>query len=101
MDQRVGREAQYDVFADEFSEHAEDGFHNAYLDRPACLQLLGDVAGRHVLDAACGPGFYAAELLRRGAQVSGFDHSPRMVDLARRRAPEADIRVHDSSDPLA
>jgi phage shock protein A len=32
-----------------------------------------------VLDAACGPGLYAAELLRRGAGVTGFDASPRMV----------------------
>ncbi len=97
----MGREAQYDVFADEFSEHAEDGFYNAYLDRPACLELLGDVAGQRVLDAACGPGLYASELVRRGAQVTGFDQSPGMVRLARSRAPQADIRVHDSADCLA
>jgi hypothetical protein len=46
--------AQYDVFADEFLEHAADGFYNAHYDPPACLALLGDVAGRRVLDAACG-----------------------------------------------
>lgn len=56
MTDQVGREPQYEVFADEFRSHAEGGFHNAYYDRPACLALLGDVAGRHVLDAACGPG---------------------------------------------
>jgi len=41
MDGTVGREPQYDVFADEFLEHAEDSFFNAYYDRPACLALLG------------------------------------------------------------
>jgi hypothetical protein len=55
-DAGVGREPQYDVFADEFLGHAQGGFYNAFYDRPACLALLGDVTGKRVLDAACGPG---------------------------------------------
>lgn len=98
--EQVGRDAQYDVFADEFDVHAEAGFYNAYLDRPACLGLLGDVAGQQVLDAACGPGLYAEELVRRGARVAAFDQSLEMVRLARRRAPVADVRVYDLADPL-
>jgi SAM-dependent methyltransferase len=100
MDGTVGREPQYDVFADEFLEHAEDGFFNAYYDRPACLALLGDVAGKLVLDAACGPGLYAGELVRRGAQVAGFDQSPRMVEICRARVGPGDFRVHDLGDPI-
>jgi SAM-dependent methyltransferase len=100
MDGEVGREAQYDAFADEFLDHAEDGFFNAYYDRPACLALLGDVDGKRVLDAACGPGLYAAELARRGAQVVGFDHSPRMVELCRARVSQGEFRVHDLADPI-
>lgn len=100
MDHRVGRGAQYEGFAEEFRDHAEDGFYNAYCDRPACLELLGEVAGQRILDAACGPGLYAEELMRRGARVSGFDNSPGMVRLARERVPQADFRVHDAGDPL-
>jgi SAM-dependent methyltransferase len=100
MDGMVGREPQYEIFADEFLEHARDGFYNAYCDRPACLALLGDVAGQRVLDAACGPGLYAAELVRRGAQVVGFDHSSRMVELCRSRAGPGEFRVHDLGDPI-
>ena len=96
----VGREPQYDVFADEFLDHARDGFFNAYCDRPACLALLGDVGGRRVLDAACGPGLYAAELTRHGAHVVGFDHSPRMVELCRARVGQGEFRVHDLGDPI-
>lgn len=96
----VGREPQYESFADEFLDHAIDGFYNAHYDRPACLGLLGDVRGKHVLDAACGPGLYAAELVARGASVVGFDHSPRMVTIAEARVPEAKFRVHDLGDPL-
>jgi SAM-dependent methyltransferase len=99
-DRGVGREPQYDVFADEFLEHAGDGFFNAHYDRPACLALLGEVAGRRVLDAACGPGLYAEELIRRGARVVGFDQSPRMVQIARQRAGQGEFRVHDLGDPI-
>jgi SAM-dependent methyltransferase len=97
---RVGPTDQYEVFADEFAEHARDGFYNAHLDRPACLALLGDVAGRRVLDAACGPGWYAAELIARGAAVTAIDRSPRMVELTGVNAPAAASRVHDLADPL-
>jgi SAM-dependent methyltransferase len=100
MDQRVGRQPQYELFADEFAEHARDGLYNAHYDRPTCLALLGDVAGKRVLDAACGPGLYAEELLRRGAQVVGFDQSPRMVDICRSRAGQGEFRVHDLGDPI-
>lgn len=96
----MGSDPQYDVFADEFLDHARDGFYNAHYDRPACLDLLGDVAGRSVLDVACGPGLYAEELVARGAHVTGLDHSPRMVELSRDRVPSAEFRVHDLADPL-
>jgi SAM-dependent methyltransferase len=58
------------------------------------------VAGKRVLDAACGPGLYAAELLARGADVTGFDVSPRMVEIAREQAPGGEFRVHDLNEPL-
>jgi SAM-dependent methyltransferase len=93
--------AQYDEFADEYEAQATVAPYNALYDRPATLRLIGDVAGTVVLDAACGPGFYAAELLSRGADVIGCDAAPRMVELARRRTlGRADVRVHSLEDPL-
>jgi SAM-dependent methyltransferase len=100
MSDHVGREPQYETFADDFLGHAKDGFFNAHYDRPACLSLLGNVAGQRVLDAACGPGLYAEELVRRGADVIGFDQSPRMVELCRDRVGQGDFRVHDLADPI-
>lgn len=91
----------YDDFADAFAAHAEDSAYNAHYDRPAVLGLLGDVAGRRVLDVGCGSGLYAEELVRRGAEVIGFDGSGGLVELARQRVGSAaDLRVHDLSDPL-
>jgi SAM-dependent methyltransferase len=96
----VGRHPQYDAIAEEFREHASDGLYNAHYDRPACLRLLGDVAGRRVLDAACGPGLYAAELVERGATVVGFDQSAQMVRLCEEHVPRGTFRQHDLNDPI-
>jgi ubiquinone/menaquinone biosynthesis C-methylase UbiE len=77
----------YDRMGLSFAQHAADSAYNAHYDRPAVLAALGPVAGRHVLDAACGPGIYVRELLDRGAEVTAFDASPVMVSLARQRVP--------------
>ena len=70
-------------------------------DRPAVLSLLGDIAGLTVLDADGGPDLYADKLLRRDADVIGFDQSPAMIDLARERVgTDAELRVHDLAEPL-
>jgi SAM-dependent methyltransferase len=83
----------YDVMGHHFAQHAEDSAYNAHYDRPAVLAALGPVRGLRVLDAACGPGIYADILIRSGAEVSGFDASALMVELAQRRLGDrADIQ---------
>jgi SAM-dependent methyltransferase len=76
----------YDKMGRSFQQHAADSAANAHYDRPAVLAALGPVTGRRVLDAACGPGLYLGELLKRGAEVTAFDASPVMVSLARQQA---------------
>lgn len=100
MTRAIGPHPQYDVFADEYLDHARDGLFNAHYDRPACLALLDDITGMTVLDAACGPGLYAEELTKRGARVIGFDQSPRMIELSQQRVPTGQFRTHDLADPL-
>jgi predicted nicotinamide N-methyase len=51
----------YDELGEHFVRHAESSAYNAYYDRPAVLSALGEVRGRRVLDAACGPGVYAED----------------------------------------
>jgi SAM-dependent methyltransferase len=76
----------YDAMGSAYEQHAADSSYNAHYDRPAVLEALGQVRGLRVLDAACGPGLYTTELLARGADVTAFDASHVMVDLAMRRA---------------
>ena len=91
----------YDEFAEEFAERAAVGAYNALYDRPAVLELAGDVAGLRVLDLGCGPGLYASELADRGSTVVGIDKGPEMVRLAAARVPPpAEFRVHDLNRPI-
>src|SRR5687767_7541256 len=46
----------------------------------------GNLSGLQTLDLACGTGDIAFELARRGADVTGLDITPRMVEIARLRA---------------
>lgn len=88
--------AQYDQFAKAFEVHAEDSAYNAYYDRPALLDLAGEVRGLRVLDAGCGPGFYAEQLVDRGASVIAFDESREMVRLASLRLGDKAMVCHAS-----
>lgn len=91
----------YDSFAEHYNEENEHSLLNAYYERPAMLELAGNVAGRDVLDIGCGAGPLAELLVQRGASVSGFDQSNAMVDIARRRLGDtAELRVADLTDPL-
>jgi 2-polyprenyl-3-methyl-5-hydroxy-6-metoxy-1,4-benzoquinol methylase len=84
----------YDGMARSFEDHAADGPYNAHYDRPAVLELVGDVAGKRVLDAGCGPGLHSQELVERDADVVALDGSPAMVELARKRLGSSARVVH-------
>ena len=60
------------------------------------LEALGPLEGRRVLEPGCGAGHLSLELLDRGADLTGLDVSPRMIEVARRRlehlAPGASVR---------
>jgi len=80
----IGRQS-YSPFAGRYAAIAPTKPHNALCERPATISLLGEVNGLRVLDAGCGPGICCEILARRGASVHGFDVTPEMVDLARKR----------------
>ncbi|MGW0071574.1 methyltransferase domain-containing protein [Streptosporangium sandarakinum] len=91
----------YDGIAEGYSAENETSLLNAYYERPAMLDLAGDVTGRRILDAGCGSGPLAAALRDRGAIVTGFDSSAKMLELARRRlGDDADLHLADLRDPL-
>jgi ubiquinone/menaquinone biosynthesis C-methylase UbiE len=91
----------YEEMAEKYNELIEHKPHNAYYDRPNTLELIPEVQGKSILDAACGPGKYAEILLSQGAIVTGFDISLKMIKLARERNKErGTFFVHDLSMPF-
>jgi len=59
---------------------------------------VGLETGDRLLDVACGSGL-ALELARaRGAECAGIDAAHRLVDIARFRNPDCDVRVGDMHD---
>jgi len=75
----------YDTIAADYAENVDAAPYNAYYERPAMLGLLPSITDARVLDAGCGSGWYAEQLLARGAFVDGIDASAAMVAYARRR----------------
>ncbi|MCX5200206.1 class I SAM-dependent methyltransferase [Streptomyces sp. NBC_00237] len=91
----------YDSFAVAYAAKNETSLHNAYYERPAMLDLAGDVTGRRVLDAGCGAGPLAAALRERGAIVTGFDSSAQMLELARKRlGDDTELHLAELGGPL-
>lgn len=89
----------YEQIAEKYNELIDHKPHNAYYDRPNTLQLLPDLHGKTILDAACGPGKYAEILISKGATVKGFDISPKMIELAiKRNNKQGEFFVQDLSN---
>jgi ubiquinone/menaquinone biosynthesis C-methylase UbiE len=66
----------------------------AHVESFTLLELVGDLAGRSVVDLACGEGYYTRRLRQRGAaRALGVDLSEQMVKLARRQEAEHPIGV--------
>jgi SAM-dependent methyltransferase len=65
------------------------------------LRLIGDVAGRRVLDLGCGSGPAAIAFARQGAVVIAVDPSASLLVRARERAENDEVRVDWHQGDLA
>ncbi len=52
-------------------------------------------SGTRILDVGCGSGFALGLAASRGAHVAGLDASSALLDIARARTPDADLRLGD------
>ena len=89
-------QATYDRIGDAYADVIDTRPYNALYERPATLALVGDVAGRRVLDMGCGHGWYAETLRNKGAAVVGFDASETMLHRAAERLGET-VSLHRQS----
>jgi SAM-dependent methyltransferase len=59
------------------------------------IRRVGLTAGERVLEVGCGTGVFLRAVADRGAEVVGLDASEALLELARVRVPEADLRLGD------
>jgi SAM-dependent methyltransferase len=57
------------------------------------IRRVGVAPGQRVLDVGCGTGVFLRLVAERGAQPFGLDASEALLEIARERVPEADLRV--------
>ncbi len=87
--------ATYDAVATAYADRLAAELDRKAFDRWLLERLAGLADGRPVVDVGTGPGHVAAYLAAAGADVSGVDLSPGMVEEARRRFPDVDFSVGD------
>lgn len=94
-DARNEGDAAWEAIADGWTERVRSGTDTTrlFLLDPAHLEAAGDVSGRRVLDAGCGEGRFARMLADRGAKVTAFDFSSRMVELAQQAEAENPLGI--------
>jgi ubiquinone/menaquinone biosynthesis C-methylase UbiE len=75
---------QYDHIADRYEAISDAiGLMRAHLEQPTFFKALGSIAGRAILDVACGTGLYSRLLRQRGAaRVVAVDIAPEMIAVA-------------------
>lgn len=96
-----GTAAAYDPIAEAYAHENATSLLNEYYNRPAIRALLGDVAGKRVLDAGCGSGPTLVDLVEAGATAVGIDGSAALIDIARERVGnDVELQVADLAAPL-
>ncbi len=89
----------YDRFAWYYNKYWASG-PNSFVMRvlPILDRLLFSTLpqGARVLDLCCGNGQLAAELIKRGMQVTGIDASSELLHYARQNAPTAEFLLADA-----
>jgi ubiquinone/menaquinone biosynthesis C-methylase UbiE len=72
------------------------------MEEPEVDRLVGDIAGREVLDVGCGTGRHALRFAAAGARVTAIDFSEEMLRKAQAKPGATGVRfeVHDLAQPL-
>ncbi|HEY4447503.1 MAG TPA: bifunctional 2-polyprenyl-6-hydroxyphenol methylase/3-demethylubiquinol 3-O-methyltransferase UbiG [Steroidobacteraceae bacterium] len=87
--------ARFDALAAQFWDSQGD-FRPLHLLNPVRAQFIAartSLSGRRVLDVGCGGGLLSESLARAGAQVTGIDLAPGMVEVARLHAAEGGLAI--------
>ena len=92
-DERV--RSSYDAVATGYADHLADELLAQPFERWLLDRIAAHADGGPVVEVGCGPGHVTAYLAEAGADASGIDLSPGMIEEARRRFPDGAYQVGD------
>jgi ubiquinone/menaquinone biosynthesis C-methylase UbiE len=69
----------------------------AWRDWETALSKCPIFPGQKILDLGCGPGDLSLRLSELGAQVTGIDGNDELLEVARKRCPQAQFEKQDLS----
>jgi len=74
------------VPANIIAEFGDEGdFSRQHILNPTLLGLLGDVKGKHILDAGCGNGYLCRKLVKLGAVMTGIEPADSLFQYAQEK----------------
>lgn len=92
----------YSKYAEQYDNVIQRNIYNAQFERPNTQAMLGEIAGKAVLDMGCGSGVYADYFLSKGAaSVTCLDFSAEMIALVEKKfGGKVNAYVQDLSEGL-
>jgi len=86
-------DASYNDIAEWYDSYLRENPIYTDIVLPNVLALVGDVQGQSVCDLACGQGWIARELARRGARVTGIDLAENLLAIARQHEKQIPLHI--------
>ncbi|MCK9544683.1 MAG: class I SAM-dependent methyltransferase [Novosphingobium sp.] len=87
----------YNLHAKEWTDnYSLRNYTHSHIEKPAILNLLGNIKNKKILCIGCGDGEEANLFYEKGAKVIGFDLSQKLIDIARSKYPNIKFYVGDS-----
>lgn len=87
--------SSYSAVAADYAAALTDELSGLAFERWLLDEVAAGAEGGPVVEVGCGPGHVTAYLAAAGAQASGIDLTPAMVEQSRERFPEGDYEVGD------
>lgn len=91
----LSSEEGYNLAADYYDE--KEKYLNSF-EQGKILPILGDVAGKKVLDVGAGTGRLAVFLANRGADVTALDISGKMLEMIKRKHKKIVTKIGDAEN---
>lgn len=88
---------EWENAAKEWLTSIEENISRNHVLIPKTMEILGDIAGKKVLDLGCGEGGYSRLLSEKGAKVMGIDASKTLISAAKELSADMNIDYYVKS----